>query len=49
MTGAGSIEAAVNPANTKALFFVADGTGGHVFTDTVEEHNKAVRKYILKK
>lgn len=49
MTGAGSLEAAVNPAKTSALFFVADGTGGHVFTDTVEEHNKAVRKYILKK
>lgn len=49
MTGARALEAAVNPANTKALFFVADGTGGHVFNETVEEHNKAVRKYILKK
>ncbi len=49
MSGAESLEAAVNPAATKALFFVADGTGGHVFNETVEEHNKAVRKYILKK
>ncbi len=49
MAGAAALEAAVNPADTKALFFVADGTGGHVFTNTVEEHNKAVRKYILKR
>ncbi len=49
MTGARALEAAVNPTDTKALFFVADGTGGHVFTETVEEHNKAVRKYILRK
>ncbi len=49
MSGANSIEAAVHPADTKALFFVADGTGGHVFNETVEEHNKAVRKFILKR
>jgi UPF0755 protein len=49
MPSARSLEAAVNPADTKALYFVADGTGGHVFNETVEEHNKAVRKYILKK
>ena len=49
MTSARSLEAAVNPADTKALYFVADGTGGHVFNETVEAHNKAVRKYILKK
>jgi len=49
MAGAGSIRAALHPAATTALFFVADGTGGHVFNDTVEEHNKAVRKFILKK
>lgn len=49
MTSARSLEAAVNPADTKALYFVADGTGGHVFNETVEEHNKAVRKFILKK
>ncbi len=49
MSSARSLEAAVNPAATKALYFVADGTGGHVFNETVEEHNKAVRQYILKR
>lgn len=49
MPSARSLEAAVNPADTKALYFVADGTGGHVFNETVEAHNEAVRKYILKK
>jgi len=49
MSSARSLEAAVNPADTKALYFVADGTGGHVFNETVEAHNAAVRKYILKK
>jgi len=49
MASAASIHSAVHPADTKALFFVADGTGGHVFNETVEEHNKAVRKYILKR
>lgn len=49
MSSAASIHAAVHPAETKALFFVADGTGGHVFNETVEEHNKAVRKFILKR
>lgn len=49
MSSAATLRAAVNPADTKALFFVADGTGGHVFNETVEAHNEAVRKYILKK
>lgn len=49
MPSAASIYAAVHPQDTKALFFVADGTGGHVFNESLEEHNKAVRKYILKK
>ncbi len=49
MPSARSLEAAVNPTDTKALYFVADGTGGHVFNETVEAHNAAVRKYILKK
>jgi UPF0755 protein len=40
-----SIEAVLNPAKTNALFFVADGTGRHVFSDTLEEHNANVEKW----
>jgi UPF0755 protein len=42
--GRASLEAAANPARTKELFFVADGTGGHVFSDTYEQHQKNVAK-----
>jgi UPF0755 protein len=41
-----SIEAVLNPAATNALFFVADGTGGHVFADTLEQHNANVEKWF---
>jgi len=37
-----SIEAALNPDSTDFIFFVADGTGGHAFAVTLEEHNKNV-------
>ncbi len=40
-----SIEAVLNPEKTEALFFVADGTGGHVFADTLEQHNANVEKW----
>jgi UPF0755 protein len=40
-----SIEAALNPDTTKLLFFVADGTGGHAFAETLEEHNENVVKW----
>jgi len=40
-----SIEAVLNPQKTNALFFVADGTGGHVFADTLEQHNANVEKW----
>jgi UPF0755 protein len=40
-----AIEAVLNPAKTSALFFVADGTGGHVFADTLEQHNQNVEKW----
>ncbi|MDO5657850.1 MAG: endolytic transglycosylase MltG [Paracoccus sp. (in: a-proteobacteria)] len=43
--GRASIEAALNPDETEYLFFVADGTGGHEFTRTLEEHNAAVARW----
>ncbi len=43
--GAISIQAVLNPERTDALYFVADGTGGHIFADTLEEHNENVRKW----
>jgi UPF0755 protein len=43
--GKSSIEAVLHPAQTKALYFVADGTGGHVFADTLAEHNANVAKW----
>ena len=43
--GRASIEAVLHPANTKAIYFVADGNGGHVFADTLAEHNANVAKW----
>ncbi len=40
-----SIEAALNPDTTDYLFFVADGTGGHAFAETLTEHNENVAKW----
>jgi UPF0755 protein len=42
--GRASLEAAANPARTKELYFVADGTGGHVFSDNYEQHQKNVAR-----
>jgi UPF0755 protein len=42
--GRASIEAAANPARTKELYFAADGTGGHAFADTYEQHLKNVAR-----
>ena len=43
--GAESIAAVLNPADSDALFFVADGTGGHVFSETYAEHQRNVRNW----
>jgi UPF0755 protein len=43
--GRESIAAVLDPAPTKALYFVADGTGGHVFADTLGQHNANVVKW----
>jgi UPF0755 protein len=44
--GKASIEAVLHPASTKALYFVADGTGGHVFADTLAEQNANVARWF---
>ena len=43
--GKESLQAVLHPAQTKALYFVADGTGGHVFADTLSQHQANVAKW----
>jgi len=42
--GRASLDAVANPARTKDLYFVADGTGGHLFAESYEQHLKNVAK-----
>lgn len=43
--GRAALEATANPAQTNAIFFVADGTGGHIFADTLAEHQRNVARW----
>ena len=43
--GGASIAAVLDPAESRALYFVADGKGGHVFADTLAQHNANVQRY----
>jgi len=49
LPGLDSIRAALNPASTKALYFVSKGDGTHQFSATLDEHNAAVSRYQLNK
>jgi len=49
MVGREAINASLNPEGEEALFFVAKGDGTHHFSKTLNEHNRAVRKYQMKR
>lgn len=49
MPGMAAIDAALHPAKTKALYFVGKGDGSHIFSNSLDEHNRAVVRYQLKK
>lgn len=43
--GRAALEAVANPSRTQDLYFVADGTGGHIFSDSLEQHNRNVQRW----
>lgn len=49
LAGREAIHAALNPVVARSLYFVARGDGSHVFSETLEQHNRAVREYQLKR
>jgi UPF0755 protein len=49
LAGRASIRAALHPAPGTALYFVSRGDGTHVFSDTLQQHNEAVRQYQLRR
>jgi UPF0755 protein len=49
LPGKASLQAAAQPADSKVLYFVASGDGRSQFSETLQQHNSAVRKFILKK
>ncbi|MDD0843271.1 endolytic transglycosylase MltG [Pseudomonas sp. Gutcm_11s] len=49
LAGREAIHAALNPVAGKSLYFVARGDGSHVFSENLEQHNRAVREYQLKR
>lgn len=46
LPGLAALQATAHPADGEAMFFVADGQGGHTFSSTLEEHNKAVQQML---
>ena len=47
--GRAALAAVLNPAETDALYFVADGSGGHAFAETLDEHNRNVARWRTKR
>jgi UPF0755 protein len=49
LPGEAALQAAAHPAASKVLYFVARGDGGSYFSETLQQHDDAVRKFILDK